>query len=800
MPSTIDSDPLVEKDMVQVECLYGNFDKMQNGPTPTKEQIVSALGWISERYRFKVIPKDDDVKEFSNIDNWRFVSYKDYDDFLKLYAKTKSCGRKALIRILDIQIRFLENSCKDKAEFYGHMLTMTKLIRPSCEAKLDVRALTTTDIETAIENKIKTLNLSNNNIRTDKLKSFGGKNSTLSWTEFEFQIDEIVRINNVHESRIIGIVVPLLEDNALNEYRSLHKMNENDLDRIDWHEIKRHFQNIFKDENEQRRLREQLLNLTAKKNQNLNEYLAEFNELRLKIRDYPEQELKHLFIRGLHRKMREKILEKKPYDLKETISLATFFQSIHESSQVGYSEHEANFSKMMPRQKENQILSRNSNRNSCGSNRFQTNDANENFDFANHGEKVVYKNSYNENRYNSDKDRYFKGPNKDLSTRYERKNHTPNYIQDYRNNYPPRPNDMKCFKCKRPGHKAVDCSVRSQTNYFAKREETVNRVQIQGSNFDDFEDEPQIAYMIDIGSLEQIEQTRLMQTDAKINDNLDDCEIDIEATTSITSLNVANECNLKIFEDKTRIQLANNSLSKVADINEIGSVQTNSNKSVIIEQRDLNPPDPIHHIANFFENFPDQHIIENYSQKKKSNHEIVDKITDKRLNQRFEEIKPIQSRPSRQNLLCDTINLSLCRILYWLAISFLLIFPLKRCKSLDINSILHYNFYKDCDFPKENETNNPEWQETAETMKSSVFILNRLSHEKSGLGLECVVKIVEQKCSMLWLGSKEPCTYTTVYKENYPKIFKFKFSFKRINIVKNAKDEADEFIRKKDKI
>jgi hypothetical protein len=352
----IDNDSLVETELVQVDCLYGSFEKITNGSEPTKMNIFKAISWINDRYKFNFIPKNDEILNFSAIENWTYVSTKEYDDFLKHFSTSEKAGRKALIRILNIQIMFLEKVCRERVEFVGHLSKIASILRPSTtDATIKVEPMIPTDLHIlplklpTVDKNVTTLNLNNSHIKTDKLKSFDGNNSNYSWTDFVDQIDEIVRIDNIHESKILSIVAPLLEQYAKNEFRLLCIQSKDNSNNMNWQMLKRHFHNVFKDENDDRRIKEQLLNLTAKENDNFHQYLAEFNELKSKLGGkYSEQGMKNLFIRGLNRNLREKMLEKSPTSLIDTIERAQFLHSTHKSCLVGSKVNEVALAKPIP--------------------------------------------------------------------------------------------------------------------------------------------------------------------------------------------------------------------------------------------------------------------------------------------------------------------------------------------------------------------------------------------------------------------------------------------------------------------
>jgi hypothetical protein len=188
------------------------------------------------------------------------------------------------------------------------------------------------------------------------------------------------------------------------------------------------------------------------------------------------------------------------------------------------------------------------------------------------------------------------------------------------------------------------------------------------------------------------------------------------------------------------------------------------------------------------ENFPDPSVIEQYWNKNKKNQN----------NEKISTETTVKRGPGRPKKLAN-INLSLCLSLYLI----FLILPLicarpKAKKNIQFlnkatksnssykfftNDTIYDNFFfceeisnnyatvpfvdlnKDCEIEKSKEVKPTEWQESKEAMAKGVYILTRLSHEVNGQGVECVVKVTEQKCSISWLGNKEPCSYTTEYKD-----------------------------------
>jgi predicted aspartyl protease len=149
----------------------------------------------------------------------------------------------------------------------------------------------------------------------------------------------------------------------------------------------------------------------------------------------------------------------------------------------------------------------------------------------------------------------------------------------YKKSDKPNPDGLKCYKCKKPGHKSTECRVRLHNSHIAESDESEHSVRNHKSNLAWADEEPEIVNMINISSIADTKANKLMHVEAKINDkNVISC-IDTGAVISITSLNIANECGLKLNKDETEVLLADNSICKIDGITEPVTVEINDNRS-----------------------------------------------------------------------------------------------------------------------------------------------------------------------------------------------------------------------------
>jgi hypothetical protein len=135
-------------------------------------------------------------------------------------------------------------------------------------------------------------------------------NRAESLEEWIFQVDEGLRTNNVQGRRVMGIIIPLLKDNALQEYRKLHNnfvVGDWDLDNLSWNVLKDRFRRVFNNDDDQRKLRNELRELTGSPNEDYNEYLKRFLIISSRIEGLPEAELLHSFIAGLGNRIKGEV-------------------------------------------------------------------------------------------------------------------------------------------------------------------------------------------------------------------------------------------------------------------------------------------------------------------------------------------------------------------------------------------------------------------------------------------------------------------------------------------------------------
>ena len=70
--------------------------------------------------------------------------------------------------------------------------------------------------------------------------------------------------------------------------------------------MKEHFRKVFTNVDEQRKLRTELTKLTSHGNDDYADYVKKFMAIRIRLSEYPENELLHAFVNGSAFKAREK--------------------------------------------------------------------------------------------------------------------------------------------------------------------------------------------------------------------------------------------------------------------------------------------------------------------------------------------------------------------------------------------------------------------------------------------------------------------------------------------------------------
>jgi hypothetical protein len=335
MGDNLDERDLVEAEFVDSEYIYG---KGFTTGSPIKANILLAIKYLCDTYNLAFFPGDRNL-DLTDLENWNEV---EPEALIKdcVTLATSTAGRKGLLRVLDTQIRKLKADLKDKNDYLAEVMRVNKILRntkseskvasvaqqPTTSASLTRNANAELDEvsyrmrELLLENRFGSFNRSERNdkfYKIDGLPKFHGERKE-SLEQWIFQIDEALRTNNVPSDKSLGIITPLLKDNALQQYRLLYKSCFDNLDELlTWQVVKTKFRRVFRNDDEQRKLRNELRSLTNRANDDYDEYIKKFAYIQARIENLPESELLYSFIAGLSEKVRGEVLSKRPNSIDE---------------------------------------------------------------------------------------------------------------------------------------------------------------------------------------------------------------------------------------------------------------------------------------------------------------------------------------------------------------------------------------------------------------------------------------------------------------------------------------------------
>jgi hypothetical protein len=139
---------------------------------------------------------------------------------------------------------------------------------------------------------------------------FYGLSQGSRWDEWCFIIEEISSRTKVTDSNLMCLLLPKLRGMALQEYRNL-KRDSSSWSNVSWNELRAHFNKLFIDDDEQRRLRDQLRAFCKSNIKPIDAYIEEFVKLKSRIANIPEQEYIDLFIDGLNSKYKVNVRAQK---------------------------------------------------------------------------------------------------------------------------------------------------------------------------------------------------------------------------------------------------------------------------------------------------------------------------------------------------------------------------------------------------------------------------------------------------------------------------------------------------------
>jgi len=156
--------------------------------------------------------------------------------------------------------------------------------------------------------------------------------------EWLLVIQGYLDVGNYSPMEALLAVLPLLKDNALQQYIAFRKNHPTE----GWRFFVEHMKKMFKPFDVDRRIRVELRQL--KYNGNLDKFAMKFQQLANKLTDMPENELVFIFLEALPSKTRYEVLSKDVKRLSDAIRVASIYEECCRDNQS--SEHKVNFSKV----------------------------------------------------------------------------------------------------------------------------------------------------------------------------------------------------------------------------------------------------------------------------------------------------------------------------------------------------------------------------------------------------------------------------------------------------------------------
>jgi len=171
-------------------------------------------------------------------------------------------------------------------------------------------------------------------IRMDKnIKKFNG-NLSENWEDWIFQIDTFQKFNNIDDTKMLGLVTPLLQGNALQLLKKEMKKGTN------WKEFRLVLESIYKSTLKERKIRKELREL--KQTGKFETFLQKFQELSNQI-NIPEEEQLSLFIEALKPKTKCQLLVTKVQTMQQAMEQAAVLEECFGKEGVGTEARRVNY-------------------------------------------------------------------------------------------------------------------------------------------------------------------------------------------------------------------------------------------------------------------------------------------------------------------------------------------------------------------------------------------------------------------------------------------------------------------------
>ena len=556
---TLDNLPVAGADLKYGSAIYGKaiIEKIDTAG-PSKKALIAAIDFMHEKLaKFYVLKKGAATVDVSE---WEPVEAVVFNAFFDVWKKD-SHGRKAMIHVLNFLVKQAEVEYDPNQE---KLLLLVVVL-----GRIIAKGGSVTDEEVTIS--VDTPRSSNDvsfvpNVANDESTKSGGREYTDSHSsrsviinglprfggeKFEsleqwiFQLDDSLKLNRVTDEKALSVVAPLLKGTALHIYRKMRKEFEDSFRDLKWSDIRTKFRTIFKDTDEQRKLRRDLIQLTSGRNDNFHDYLKRFTSINSCLENMTDGDVMFYFIEGLSNQVKASVLSQDPMSLAHAIQYASY----HYDAKCSNSE----------RRIESVNYSRSSNKRFDGNRNNHRSQNNIGFKplAPNSGQRFVKK------QYGTS----FKKP---FTQTYGKPGSRPLFKpRPPPSGKPPGSETRKCYNCGKIGHIAPNC--RSSRN--VKKAYT--------AEFLDNGVEPEIINTLELVNSVSSKAGKLMKIVGKVNDVDVSFIIDTGATSSIIPKAVALECGIKTSPTQVQIRLANGEVINAYGMTETVAVEFDNKKTYI---------------------------------------------------------------------------------------------------------------------------------------------------------------------------------------------------------------------------
>jgi hypothetical protein len=387
-------------------------------------------------------------------------------------------------------------------------------------------------------------------MKIDKnIQKFNG-NLNENWDDWIFQVDNFEKFNEIKETDMLGMVIPLLKGNALTLLKRDLTANPGLL----WKEFKPVLEKIYKSVLKDRRLRKELREIKQKTS--FSDFCQRFQELCNQIPGIPEDEKVLIFTEALRPNVKcHLMLQKdKRLSLDDAIAEASIFEECHNGSRDQREEvRKVNYVRSnFPRKPRPSYF----NKNNGGMANSYNNKSYGNKTFGN--KSNFTKPSFNKPGYSHSKYSSYKRPQSD-------------YKKVYAFNTKKK-EDLKCFNCNKLGHIAKNCRE-AKTSKFKRVNQIIpwRKERGEDSGISDAEETEETQTYHRCCAIKN-DEFPLLETKVSINGYELIMALDSGASANILSIDSAKRMNLKLLPTNLKIKLANDSIAEALGVTDELSV------------------------------------------------------------------------------------------------------------------------------------------------------------------------------------------------------------------------------------